>query len=262
MKKNKYTEFYFENDKNYPASVYWDLYDVDRYAAIAKYKGRMYCPECHQAPIIAVQTKKTRYLKVTGVEKHSTKCSYYKELEKKTIIEGYATALDNSDIKNSLLSCIDKLVDIGEILHEKIGGKGLHKTGVYSAYIGEERKKNKYVSQKNFNHGNLEKSLNSPKTFYGKCVLFLKEYSSKNGEKGYYLKAYTINMKRQIFDIYISKKVREYLGDRLKDIPMSLSQGGKYYLSVWGIMRKQDKYFNLVLQHSDYIMLRKVETDN
>lgn len=37
--KNKFDEFYFENDRNYPASVYWDLYDENRMEAIKNMMG-------------------------------------------------------------------------------------------------------------------------------------------------------------------------------------------------------------------------------
>lgn len=30
----KYEEFYYENDKNYPVSKYWDLYDMYYYVDI------------------------------------------------------------------------------------------------------------------------------------------------------------------------------------------------------------------------------------
>ena len=37
--KNKFDEFYFENDTNYPTNVYWDLYDKNHMEAIKKYDG-------------------------------------------------------------------------------------------------------------------------------------------------------------------------------------------------------------------------------
>ena len=39
--KNKFEEFYFENDRNYPADVYWNLYDKNHQEAIKKYEGHM-----------------------------------------------------------------------------------------------------------------------------------------------------------------------------------------------------------------------------
>lgn len=32
--KNKFEEFYFENDKNYPVDVHWDLYDKNHLEAL------------------------------------------------------------------------------------------------------------------------------------------------------------------------------------------------------------------------------------
>lgn len=62
--KNKFEEFYFENDRNYPADVYWNLYDKNHQEAIKKYEGHMFCPLCKLAPLTVVKGEQRRYFKV------------------------------------------------------------------------------------------------------------------------------------------------------------------------------------------------------
>lgn len=75
---NKYDEFYFEDDTNYPASVYWDLYDENHMDAIRKYDGHMFCPVCKLAPLTVARGNQRRYFKVieSDMEKHDTDCPY------------------------------------------------------------------------------------------------------------------------------------------------------------------------------------------
>ena len=62
--KNKFEEFYFENDRNYPADAYWDLYDKNHQEAIKKYEGHMFCPLCRLAPLTVAKGELRRYFKV------------------------------------------------------------------------------------------------------------------------------------------------------------------------------------------------------
>lgn len=73
--KNKFEEFYFENDRNYPADVYWDLYDKNHQEAIRKYEGHMFCPLCRLAPLTVAKGEQRRYFKVvqSDMEKQDTK---------------------------------------------------------------------------------------------------------------------------------------------------------------------------------------------
>ena len=46
--KTKYEEFYFENDRNYPADTYWNLYDENKNAAMRTYDGHIFCHYVNQ----------------------------------------------------------------------------------------------------------------------------------------------------------------------------------------------------------------------
>jgi len=110
--KNKYEEFYFENEKNYPACVYWDLFDENSQEAIRKYEGHMYCPLCNLAPLTVAKGKERRYFKVieADMDKHDQDCSYRLEKASKKETEKFYEDLDSADIENRLVSCMNKML--------------------------------------------------------------------------------------------------------------------------------------------------------
>lgn len=69
--------FAFGSCKNYPANVYWDLYDKNHMEAIKKYDGHMFCPLCKLAPLTVAKGNQRRYFKVieSDMEKHDIECS-------------------------------------------------------------------------------------------------------------------------------------------------------------------------------------------
>ena len=103
--KNKFEEFYFENDRNYPADVYWNLYDKNHQEAIKKYEGHMFCPLCKLAPLTVVKGEQRRYFKVvqSDMEKHDDGCSYKRKEGSKRDIEKFYKNLDTTDIRNRLI---------------------------------------------------------------------------------------------------------------------------------------------------------------
>ena len=76
--KSKFEEFYYEDDKNYPVDVYWDLYDKNHAEAIRKYEGHIFCPLCRLAPLTVAKGNERRYFKVveSDMDKHDIDCSY------------------------------------------------------------------------------------------------------------------------------------------------------------------------------------------
>lgn len=110
--RTKYDEFYFENDRNYPADTYWNLYDENKKVAMRTYDGHIFCPLCKSAPLTVAHGNKLRYFKVSGsnMEKHAADCSYrYDKATKKEVCSFYSD-LDNNDINNRLVSCINKML--------------------------------------------------------------------------------------------------------------------------------------------------------
>ena len=106
--ENKYDEFYFENDTNYPAKVYWNLYDEDNKKAIEKYDRHMFCPLCKLAPLTVAKGNQRRYFKVveSDMDKHSEDCSYRNKKATKRETRNFYDDLDKTDIKNRLISCL------------------------------------------------------------------------------------------------------------------------------------------------------------
>lgn len=109
--KNKFDEFYFENDTNYPANVYWDLYDKNHMEAIKKYDGHMFCPLCKLAPLTVVRGNQRRYFKVieSDMEKH-VECSYRHKKATKKETHNFYKDLDTTDIRNRLVSCLNRML--------------------------------------------------------------------------------------------------------------------------------------------------------
>ena len=110
--RTKYDEFYFENDRNYPADAYWNLYDKDKEAAMRKYDGHIFCPLCKSAPLTVARGNKLRYFKVSGsdMEKHAADCSYRHEKATKKEVRSFYSDLNSDDINNRLVSCINKML--------------------------------------------------------------------------------------------------------------------------------------------------------
>lgn len=109
--KKKYDEFYFENDTNYSASVYWDLYDKDYKKAISKYDGHMFCPVCKLAPLTVARGNQRRYFKVieSDKEKHDIDCPYRHEVASRKETGKFYEDLDTTDISNRLTSCLNRM---------------------------------------------------------------------------------------------------------------------------------------------------------
>ena len=74
--KSKFEEFYYEDDKNYPVDVYWNLYDKNHAEAIRKYEGHIFCPLCRLAPLTVAKGNERRYFKVveSDMDKHDALC--------------------------------------------------------------------------------------------------------------------------------------------------------------------------------------------
>ena len=109
--KNKYEEFYLKNDKNYPISVYWDLYDKDSNKAIEKYEGHIFCPSCHAAPLTVAKGNMRRYFKVaaSNMDMHDEHCPYRLEQANKKGTNGFYKDLAQRDINNLLVRCMNMM---------------------------------------------------------------------------------------------------------------------------------------------------------
>ena len=190
--KKKYDEFYFENDTNYSASVYWDLYDKDYKKAISKYDGHMFCPVCKLAPLTVARGNQRRYFKVieSDKEKHDIDCPYRHEVASRKETGKFYEDLDTTDISNRLTSCLNRML---KTVSKSTNGNGSQMRGVKKSknnffnFKGNSGEK-KYLPHKNFNSGNLEEDMDIQKIYYGKCALYIYKYIQESDIKKYYLK--------------------------------------------------------------------------
>ena len=261
--KNKYDEFYFENDTNYPANVYWDLYDKNHMEAIKKYDGHMFCPICKLAPLTVARGNQRRYFKVVelDMEKHDIDCSYRYKIASKKETNNFYKDLDTTDIRNRLTSCLNRML---KRAFKNMDGNGL-------PVQGEKKSKNnffdfkgnsgerKYLPHKNFNSGNLEEDMDIQKIYYGKCALYIYKYRHKDETdiKMYYLKILSRNSKKQICEISISPYVYNYLSDKLTDISEERDEALNYYLCFSGVLEKDKYSYKCKLKDSRLLVLEK-----
>ena len=260
---NKYDEFYFEDDTNYPASVYWDLYDENHMDAIRKYDGHMFCPVCKLAPLTVARGNQRRYFKVieSDMEKHDTDCPYRYNRASKRETNNFYKDLDATDIENRLVSCLNRILKKNK---KNKGGNGLLERGEKKSknnffdYEGNGGER-KYLPHKNFNSGNLDENMDIQKIYYGRCALYIYKYIPKDEKdiKMYYLKVLNKNNKKQICEISISPYVYNYLGDKLADIPEKKDEAINYYLCFSGIMEKDKYSYKCKLKDSRLLALEK-----
>lgn len=261
--KNKYEEFYFENDKNYPDSAYWDLYDKNAQEAIRKYKGHMYCPLCNLAPLTVANGKSLRYFKVieADMDKHEQACSYRLEKANRKETEKFYEELDRADIENRLASCMNKML-------KSIAGTGignLEKTNTKTKGVKDfltittEGNRKKYLPHKSLYSKNLDDEIDVTKIYYGKCAVYLYPYIPKGEEevKTYYLKILNSETKKQICDISISPYIYKYLEDILALIPIDKKDAQNYYLCFAVRLEKKDYSYNCRLKDSRLIELER-----
>lgn len=261
--KNKFEEFYFENDRTYLAEVYWDLYDKDHQAAIKKYEGHMFCPLCCLAPLTVAKGNLRRYFKVveSDMEKHDSECSYRRKKGTKKETEGFYRDLDTTDIRSRLISCMNRMLKKTKLV---TGGKGNtgHKKGEYKKdflNFTTEGGKIKYLPHKNINSKTLEDDIDVQKVYYGKCALYIIKYIPQEEKeiKMYYLKVLHQDTKKQICDISISPFVYKYLESDFRFIPEEKEKAENYYLCFSGVLEKGKYSYRCKLQDSRLIVIEK-----
>ena len=260
---NKYDEFYFENDRNYPANVYWSLFDKNRMEAIRKYDGHMFCPVCKLAPLTIARGNQRRYFKVieSDMDKHDVDCPYRHKMATKKETCNFYKDLDSTDIRNRLISCLNRML---KRVTKNMNGNGLP--------VREEKKsknsfieikgnygERKYLPHKNLNVGNLEEDMDIQKIYYGKCAVYIRKYIPKDKAaiKMYYLKILNRNRKKNICDIVISPYVYNYLRDELADIPEEEEEALNYYVCFSGVLKKYKSFYNCKLKDSRLLVLEK-----
>lgn len=261
--KNKFEEFYFENDKNYQTYVYWDLYDKDRYAAITKYDGHMFCPLCKKAPLTVAKGEQRRYFKVveSDMHLHDVECSYRRKKGTKKDSTSFYKDLDKTDIRNRLVSCMNRMLkkvirvprDKGEVIQKK------NKLEIGFLDFVTESGEYKYLPHKSLYSKTLEDDIDVQRIYYGECALYIVKYTPKeeNEIKKYYLKILNINNKKQICDISISPYVYEFLREELDKLPEQKDKAESYYICFSGIMEKRKYTYTCRLLDSRLLVLEK-----
>lgn len=261
--KNTYGEFYFENEKNYPASVYWDFYDKNHQEAIRKYEGHIFCPLCNLAPLTVAHGHQLRYFKVikSDRDKHDRVCSYRHVKASKNETEKFYEDLDRSDIENRLVSCMNKMLK--SINKKEFGNSEKANTKTKSTKdfftITTEEHKKKYLPHKSLYSKNLDDEIDVTKIYYGKCAVYLYQYIPKGEEevKTYYLKILNSETKKQICDLSISPYIYKYLEDILAIIPIDKKDAQNYYLCFAARLEKKDYSYNCRLKDSRLIELER-----
>ncbi|WP_207640930.1 hypothetical protein [Clostridium lundense] len=243
MGNKKFDEFYFENDKNYPDSIYWDSFEVDRRTTEEKYDNHMFCPLCHSAPITVVKGAERRYFKVdkTDMSKHNPECSYKLDEANKTDTKEFYGNLDTTDIKNRLISCMNRMLKkrLGTLgMGEENAGSNKKRDVEFLNFKTKEQKK-KYLLHKNLLTKFNDDDLKIQKIFYGECDISVRPFKVEDEIKRYYLKIMPIGKKYKICDVSIAPSVYTYLEDILKDIPEEGVGVQKCYICFSGLMEKK-----------------------
>lgn len=243
MRNKKFDEFYFEDDKNYPDSVYWNSFDLDRKATEGKYDNHMFCPLCHLAPITVAKGAERRYLKVdkTDMSKHDPECSYKLDEANKTETKEFYSNLDTIDIRNRLISCMNRM------LKKKLrilgtGGENpstKKESDIEFLNFKTKEQKKKYLPHKNLITKFDDTDLDVQRIFYGECDISIRVFKVEDEIKRYYLKIISIEKKYKICDVSIAPYVYTYLEDLLKDIPEEGVGVQKCYICFSGLMEKK-----------------------
>lgn len=264
MGENKYEEFFLKDDKNYPVSVYWDLYNVDHQQAIAKYEGHMFCPLCRLAPITVARGNERKYFKVdkNDMHRHDPNCSYKLNVATKKETDEFYEDLDQTDIKNKLVSCMNRMLKgIVKQKTSNVNSRNASKRDKNSflEFTTVNSKKKRYLPHKNFTIGNLDKDIDIQKIFYGRCSLYIVKYipTGETDIKKYYLKVLSQENHKQLLDISISTYVYEYIKDKLDDIPEKKENAEDYYLCFSGILQSSKYTYSCRLFDSRLIALEK-----
>ncbi|WP_181039406.1 hypothetical protein [Clostridium butyricum] len=243
MGNKKFNEFYFENDRNYPDSVYWESFDKDRRATELKYDGHMFCPLCHSAPITVAKGAERRYLKVvkTDMPKHRVGCSYKLDEANKRETTMFYDDLNNADIRNRLVSCMNRMLKKRVRIYDKypktIGANEYNNFEFFNFITPKEKKK--YLPHKNLLSKFVDEDFEIQKIFYGECDLYIKQYKIGNEVKRYYLRVMRIDKKYRICDISIPPYVYKYLDNILEYIPSDEKDAERYYICFSGILERK-----------------------
>lgn len=261
--KIKFEEFYLKNDGIYPADTYWRLYNKNHQEAIKKYEGHMFCPLCGLAPLTVAKGNKRRYFKVleTDMEKHDSECSYRRKKGNTRDINEFYKDLDRTDIKNRLISCMNRMLKIDIVLSDSSveieDKKSTYKKGFFNFICGSGEVK--YLPHKNINSKTLDDDIDVQKIYYGKCALYLVKYipQEENEIKMYYLKVLNQDTKKHICDICIPPYVYAYLENELKSIPEEREQAENYYLCFSGVLENGKYSYKCKLQDSRLIVWEK-----
>lgn len=246
MRGKKFDEFYFENDRNYPDSIYWKSFDEDRKATEDKYDNHMFCPLCHLAPLTPAKGEERRYFKVskTNMDKHDLDCSYKLDSANKAETKEFYNDLDSTDIRNRLISCMNRMLK-KRLRTLGVGGYGAgskSKKDIEFFNFTTKKQIRKYLPHKSLLTKFDEDDLNIQKIFYGECDVSIKIYKVEDEIRRYYLKVMKAGGKYTICDVSISPYVYDYLENVLKDIPEEGEGIQKCYICFSGQMNK--KSFN------------------
>lgn len=263
----KYEEFYYENDKNYPVSEYWDLYDTDHYTAIKKYHGHMFCPLCRLAPLTVANGNQLRYMKVveSDMDKHDMDCSYRRKKANKKDNEYFYSDLDKTDIVNRLRSCMNRMLKKSNRKTVAINAKPKDRKQTSKSFLDFETQSGeiKYLPHRSLYSYKLEESLDIQTIYYGECLLYIYKYIPDGKDtKMYYLKILNKKTRKQICDISITNMVYEYLVKTMKDvkdIPTEKDKAKKYYVCFSSDMRKEKNMLNCKLYDSRLLVLEECE---
>lgn len=261
--KSKFEEFYYEDDKNYPVDVYWNLYDKNPAEAITKYEGHIFCPLCRLAPLTVAKGNKRRYFKVVefDMDKHDIDCSYKRHKTGKRETEKFYKDLDNTDIRNRLVSCMNRMLKkftgTSSTGKGKTVSRGEKKFDFFDIETGNKQKK--YLPHKNINSKDLKNDMDIQKIYYGECSLYLVRYAPEGEEiRAYYLKVLNQDTKKQICDIAISPWVYNYLKDEWDRLPDNKREAKNFYLCFSGTLENGKYSYTCKLRDSRLIVLEQM----
>ncbi len=236
MAENKITHAFYAGNIITEEDIYKERDD-------RKYRGNIYCPECHQAKLTVRGTKKNKELVLIKGTEHHENCSYkYRNATFKQArlvyneAETYNVNKVFTKIFTTLFKSDDKVVPAGGVFNCPISQKS------------EKPKFRKVLIPLTHVEKITKDNLNQEQFFYGKVRYEI----SKLQDGNYLLKVLAPKSSFQYFTIEISAKSYKYIPSKIKN-PNRKSQKGVYFLYFGKLTEDRRKFKSSKLRSANYL---------
>jgi hypothetical protein len=228
---------------------------LEDYISESHYK-KLFCPECHAAPIHIVKKQKTIYYASNRKDEHEKDCQHYEEF----IPNKHLKTLINSEniedqerlrfLINSNLSASLRLLDKNELennlgvnlrdnSNQSLNSQSLEqnsyqKESISRVHIKNIIKKSDYINQHLILYGNAEISCNSTKR--------INSYTNEP----FYVKQLVFKRNNKIcFSIFLTSAQSNFI---------ELPKPTNVNFAVFGLLEKKKTFFNLKIETTQHLM--------